>query len=277
MNNHPLVSIIIATKNEEANLPHLLESLHNQNYLSLEIMVVDNFSIDQTAQIAKSFNVRFFEKGPERSNQRNFGAGKAAGNYLLFLDADMVLGPGVIFECVEQISQNPQFGVLTIPEISQGANFWGCCKALEKSFYQGVGWMEAARFFRKCVFLEFNGFSENLISGEDWDLSQRVAHKYRLGEIASPIFHQEGSPTLAQIFQKKFYYGKHLKFYFSQKSSSPNIKKQQSFLERFGLFFSQPQKLFKCPLLTGGLVFLKSWEFLALGLGFLTAIMYKKR
>lgn len=276
MLNSPLVSIIIATKNEAVNLPYLLSSLRQQSYPSLEIIVVDNFSTDQTAQIAKSFTIIFYEKGPERSNQRNFGANQGLGEFLLFLDADMILSQKVVLECVDKISQNPELGGLIIPEISQGRNFWGKCKAMEKGFYQGVEWLEAARFFRKSVFWEVGGFLNDLVSGEDWDLSQRVALKFRLGKITAPIYHEEDSPTLWQIFQKKFYYGQYLEFYFAGNSSPNNIKRQQSLLQRFRLFFSQPKTLFQSPALGAGLIFLKSWEFLALGLGFLTRRILKK-
>ena len=99
------VSVIVTTKNEADRLPACLESIKKQTYLNIELIVVDNNSRDKTKDIAKSFGARVFDKGPERSAQRNFGVSHAKGDYLLFLDADMELTPKVVEECVEVMGQ----------------------------------------------------------------------------------------------------------------------------------------------------------------------------
>ena len=84
------VSVIIPTKNETNNIKACLESIRRQTYPYLEIIVVDNNSKDNTKSIALNFTKLVFNKGPERSSQRNFGAKKAKGDFLLFIDADMI-------------------------------------------------------------------------------------------------------------------------------------------------------------------------------------------
>src|SRR5260221_11101716 len=85
-----LVSIIIPAWNEEKNISRLLESINNQSYKGVETIVVDDGSTDKTAEIAKKLGARVFKrKRNERSIERNFGASKAVGVYLVFLDADM--------------------------------------------------------------------------------------------------------------------------------------------------------------------------------------------
>ena len=70
----PLVSIIIATYNEEKNIKTLLESCSDQNYKDLEILVVDSTrTTDKTSHIAKNFGVKVYKFGAERSVQRNYG------------------------------------------------------------------------------------------------------------------------------------------------------------------------------------------------------------
>ena len=77
---------------------------------------------------------------------------------------------------------------VVIPEESFGTGFWAQCKRLERSFYLGVIWMEAARFFRKTDFDTVHGYDESLVSGEDWDLAQRIA---RLAAPRAPgVLHQ---------------------------------------------------------------------------------------
>src|SRR5690242_11687415 len=109
------VSIIITTKNEENVIENLLKTVKAQTYKDIEVIVVDNNSKDSTKEIAKKFTKLVFDKGPERSAQRNFGAGKATGTYLLFLDADMELEEDVVKQCVEVIAKEKVGGVI-IPE-----------------------------------------------------------------------------------------------------------------------------------------------------------------
>jgi len=101
----PLVSVIVTTKNEQANIQNCLESIKNQNLNSqspVEIIVVDNNSTDNTVKIAKRYTDKVFNFEPERSAQRNFGIKKANGKYILYLDADMILSENLISECVEK-------------------------------------------------------------------------------------------------------------------------------------------------------------------------------
>ena len=91
----PLVSVVITTKNEEANIKNCLRSIYAQNYPKecFEVIVVDNQSSDRTQAIAQKFTPLVFDKGSERSEQRNFGIFSITqGEYSLFLDADMILG-----------------------------------------------------------------------------------------------------------------------------------------------------------------------------------------
>jgi len=69
-----LVSVIITTKNEAKNIKQCLESIKRQTYAAIEIVVVDNNSLDATVAITKAYTAHIFTKGPERSAQRNFGA-----------------------------------------------------------------------------------------------------------------------------------------------------------------------------------------------------------
>ncbi len=70
-----LVSVIVTTKNEEKNIANCLKSIKGQSYPQekIQIIVVDNNSSDSTTKIAKRFTDKVYNKGPERSAQRNYG------------------------------------------------------------------------------------------------------------------------------------------------------------------------------------------------------------
>lgn len=101
------LSVIIPARNEEANLPHLLESLRNQTYPPCEIIVVDDFSTDRTRETAESYGVTVLENTPLPSGWtgKNWavhnGYAHASGDLIAFLDADIRLAPRALESLVK--------------------------------------------------------------------------------------------------------------------------------------------------------------------------------
>lgn len=96
-----LISIIIPTLNEEANLPVTLRQLALRP--DVELIVVDGGSTDRTTEIALSFTPYVFVSEPHRARQMNTGARHATGDILLFLHADAFLLPGALDELQRRI------------------------------------------------------------------------------------------------------------------------------------------------------------------------------
>ncbi|MFH1827386.1 MAG: glycosyltransferase, partial [bacterium] len=178
-----LVSVVVTTKNEAVNIANLLKSVKLQDYKNIEIVVVDNNSVDDTKNISKKYTNKIYNLGPERSFQRNFGVKKSKGDYVLILDADMVLSKDVISECVRLFIENQKVGGVVIPEKSYGENFWAKTKSLEREVNRGEDYFEAARFFPKNIFNQFGGYDTTLTGPEDWDLPQRISKKYKILRI----------------------------------------------------------------------------------------------
>jgi len=95
----PTFSIIIPTLNEEKFLPHLLDSLVVQTDKDFEVIVVDGSSQDKTVARAHTFASRLPKLTVIVSTkaslplQRNLGAKKASGDWLVFMDADVLCMP----------------------------------------------------------------------------------------------------------------------------------------------------------------------------------------
>ncbi len=84
------LSAVIITKNEETNIARALKSVNFAD----EVIVVDAKSADHTVHIAKSLGAKtFVQPWPGYGPQKNFGAQQAAGDWLLFLDADEEVTP----------------------------------------------------------------------------------------------------------------------------------------------------------------------------------------
>jgi len=266
---NPLISVIIPTKNSSKFLEECLQSVKNQTYKNIEIIVVDNNSTDRTKEIAGKYTDKVFTKGPERSAQRNFGLKNSAGEYVVFVDSDMQLTPRVTEACMEEINRDRAIKGIKIPEESFGVGFWAKCKKLEKSFYNDVDWMQGARFFEKGVVTEAGGYDENMISGEDWDLSQRIENKHKNAKIKELILHNEGEIDLFQTVKKKYYYAKHFAKYAKKEHNKGSTQNQTSIISRYKLFLTQPKKLFKDPLVGLEMLFMKTCEFGFGGMGYL--------
>ena len=94
------VSIIIPARNEEDNLPRLLQSIATSSSQKFEVLVVDDDSTDRTAQIARDAGAMVInsEPLPARWTGKSWacyqGARHASGDLLLFLDADTYFAPG---------------------------------------------------------------------------------------------------------------------------------------------------------------------------------------
>lgn len=98
---NPFLSVIIPTLNEESCLPRLLDDLEKQTETNFEVIIVDGKSNDCTKEKALMYNnvlkLRFIDAPKiHLASQRNYGAEKAEGQYLFFLDADTRLDSNVI-------------------------------------------------------------------------------------------------------------------------------------------------------------------------------------
>lgn len=256
-----IVSVIVPTKNSARTLAACLRSIKRQTYPKVELIVVDNSSTDATPKIARRYANKVYTKGPERSAQRNFGVSKATGKYVFIIDSDMKLAPTVVAECVALLQADATMAGVVVPEESFGEGFWAQCKKLERSFYVGVPFMEAARFFRKAEYVQVGGFDENLNGNEDWDLSQRMERLGTLGHTRSYIFHDEGRISLSRSIKKKFYYVQRFPEYQQKDPDNPRVKQQTSVIARYWLYLSHPIRLFRNPILGIGMLFMKTCEF----------------
>lgn len=257
-----LISVIITTKNEETNIENCLKSIRNQSYPQefLEIIVVDNNSSDKTKEIARKYTDKIFNKGPERSAQRNLGVEKSEGKYFIYLDADMILSKDVVKNCVDKINSDKNIIALYVSEIVMGKKFWSKVRRFERSFYDGTV-IDCVRFIRKDKFLETGGFDENLTGPEDWDLDKKLR---KIGEVAlikTPVYHNEAEFDLKKYLNKKGYYSQKLDDYILKwGKDDPDIKKQFGLYYRFlGVFVENGKwkKIIAHPVLTLGMYFLR--------------------
>ena len=255
------VSVVVTTKNEGKNISNCLQSVMRQSFPSdhVELIVVDNNSSDDTVSIAESFTSKVYTAGPERSVQRNLGVEKAIGEYILYLDADMVLSSNLIKDCVE-MCENGGYIALYIPERIIGKGFWIKVRDFERSFYDGTC-IDAVRFVRRDKFLEVRGFDTTLTGPEDWDFDRRIRVLGKVGVVNGPLFHNEGEFNLREYLAKKKYYLSSFDKYIMKWGKNDSIVRKQLGLwyRLFGIYVEDGKwkRLLRHPLLTLGMAYLR--------------------
>lgn len=105
------ISIVIPVYNAELTLEGCLESVKNQSYKNLEILIINDGSVDRTLEIcemyaAKDSRIKIFtQRNKGVSSARNLGIENASGEYLAFVDADDYIEKNM-FKCLHQMYQD---------------------------------------------------------------------------------------------------------------------------------------------------------------------------
>jgi arabinofuranan 3-O-arabinosyltransferase len=281
--DQPLVSVIIPTRNAGKIIGRCLESIRSQSYRSLEIIVVDNYSSDETRRVVEKYRAKFITAGPPPPYnnfftapiQRRVGAEQAKGAFLFFVDADMILSRGLIEECVKRCEEGAD--AVTIQEISFGTGFWAKCKEIERACYINDPRMEAPRFIRKSTYEYVGGWSEKVGAFDDWDLAKQLrTYNLRIERcINNYILHNEGYLTLRSLFLKKYRMGRtiDLAIYISGQNLSA-ISYQLTPL-RTMLLLRKIALFTKNPIYILGVFIMKLIEATGMLIGFLTRALHR--
>jgi glycosyltransferase involved in cell wall biosynthesis len=202
------ITIVVPCKNEESYIPHLLESLRQQNIGNTRIIVAD-CSTDNTRQIIENnkgwLNVEVIEGGPV-SVAKNNGAQLVTTPYILFIDSDVrFFKPTVIqdavceleFNDLDLVGLNIRCYDNNIPAII-GFSVFNVVNNVLKYFSPfAVG---AFMLTRRDRFEEYGGFPEKFATSEDFFLSRQYSpKKFR---ILNHYFGQD-----SRRFKKMGYFG----------------------------------------------------------------------
>lgn len=121
----PKISIIVPVYNREAYLPGMLQSIADQSYRPIELILVDNGSTDHSLEICHQFQTKHndgflhvlvyqeLKKGANAA--RNTGLSLATGDYLMFFDSDDKMYPDCINRIVNQLEVNEFPKALAVP------------------------------------------------------------------------------------------------------------------------------------------------------------------
>lgn len=249
------LSAVITTRNEAANIAnciHAFDAFRDE----VEVIVVDNASSDDTKKIAADLGATVFDKGPERCAQRNLGWRTAKSDWVVIIDADMIMPPELVREMLDVISapsdrDSPE--AYWIPEVRTGSGLRTKARNFERSFYDGTA-IDALRLFHKSVLVQTGGYDESLVAGgEDWELDIRIlATGAKCAVLRNHLLHNEKQLTMRRMLAKKAYYSKSMVEYQTKWKGHPALKQQFGLYYRFfGVFIENGKwkRLLRHPIL----------------------------
>jgi glycosyltransferase involved in cell wall biosynthesis len=186
-----MVSIIIPTLNEKGGLRRTLENFKSMKNTECEIIISDGKSTDNTVEIAKEYadKVVVYE-GQERqtiANGRNLGASAASGEFLVFIDSDVIIPePDDFFQKAVKIFEKDEsllgitVAIKVWPESRTFADklfSWivNATHVLNNNILKKGSCSGEFQMVRRDAFQKINGFRNELVTYEDNDLFERLA------------------------------------------------------------------------------------------------------
>jgi GT2 family glycosyltransferase len=176
MQSQPLVSIVIVTRDRKAQLNKCLQSISLQNYKEVEILVIDNKSVDGTVEMIEAefpkVNLIRLDRNLGCPGARNVGALNAHGEIIFFLDDDCIIDADAIDNTVPYFLSDNRLAVVTPqiiePEINRTLLNMGNSVRYSHDF-TGVS------AIRRNVFQSFGLYPASFLYGaEETDLALRI-------------------------------------------------------------------------------------------------------
>jgi glycosyltransferase involved in cell wall biosynthesis len=270
----PLVSVIVPCKNSASTLEICLQSIKEQTYKNIEIIVVDNFSTDATPEISKKYTKHFYQKGPERSAQVNFGVTKANGEYIYKIDSDFVLEPTVVEECMDLI--NKGFEAVVVHNSPDVRVSWVAkIRRFEVDMYKYDLDHSSARFVSKKLYQKIGGFDSSVTAGEDYDFQNKLNRAgVKTGFVDAEALHL-GEPKSMRKHLKKYYdYGKDFVNYRSV-ATKEESSTQLGFVRR--VYVKNWRKFLRRPFMGATFIAYHTAKYGAGGLGLVAGKMKQSR
>lgn len=217
-NSYPVkTSVILTAYNLDAYLPKAVESVLNQTEKDWELIIVDDASTDQTAEICDRYaqqdsriKVTHNRQNYHVSESRNIGARHSVGRYVLPLDADDELEPNAIEVLTQSLDHDRTLdvacGAMRVLMIDTGQEFVSGWPPDEISYLKQIGkhnQLPYGSMMRRKVWENTGGWRRRIRNGvEDADFWTRVlSYGYRAAKVTSQptLFYRIRGDSLSHV------------------------------------------------------------------------------
>jgi len=200
----PKVSVIVPTHNRAQLLATCLTSIAHQTFRDFEVVVVDDGSTDNTAEVVSGFpDVRYYRQENQGApGAYNRGITEARGEYLILVDSDDSVSEDALAAEARVLEENPDVGLVY-------AQAWqvdetGAVTGLRRPAFARESYVRSGReeirhllfwnhitsptpMIRRQCFQTVGLFDPQLRVGEDWDMWLRIAKRYDVAYVARPL------------------------------------------------------------------------------------------
>lgn len=198
-NQKPLISVVIPSYNRANTILQCLETVLNQSYPNIEVVIADDGSTDETPALFENYpdqRVRYYHYSPNMGacHARNYGAQRSRGDYIAFQDSDDYWHPDKLQKQFDYLNgKNADFVFCGMNRVSEkGSRYYFPVSGFNEDedaitqllLENRVG--TQTMFMRREVWEEVR-FDEGFKRYQDWDFALRVAAKYELKYLPEPL------------------------------------------------------------------------------------------
>ena len=199
MKKAPLVSIYITNYNYGSYIKEAIESVLNQSFKDIELIIIDDGSTDNSREIIESYahlnNTRIiFQKNKGLNVTNNIAMRLAHGKYLVRLDADDYFSEDAIEKMCLKLESDSQLG-LVFPDYYLIDTLGDViAKEQRHAFDKDVSLLDqpahgACTMIRRSFLEKLGGYNESFSCQDGYDLWIRFTAKYKVANINEPLFY----------------------------------------------------------------------------------------
>ncbi len=218
MSTNPKVSVIMSTFNAGKYIRQAIDSIVNQTYQDLELIIVDDGSTDNTGHIVNKYCAQHPQKmqyiyqdnaGPSKA--RNVGIKASRGEYIAILDSDDISLPQRLQKQVEFLDQNPDIALL-------GTGGWRINdrgklieeyktetdeKTIKTELFQCNRFNHSSLMLRKKQIADQLFYREELKFAEDYELCLRISERFPVANLSECLSMRRVNPSSISFKEMK--------------------------------------------------------------------------
>ncbi len=231
------VSVIIPTFNRSHIIERAIQSVVDQNYKNIELIIVDDGSVDNTKEIVSKYDCIYIKtENHGVSHARNQGVDKASGEWIAFLDSDDQWLPKKLESQLSYLNENPNCEFIHTNEIwiRNGVRVNPNKKYKKAGADQFIPSLKLCAIspstvlMSKKLFFKHGGFREDYPCCEDYDLWLKITSEIEVGYLEEFHINKFGGheDQLSHKYKAMDYYRVKSLYWILKNKSLSNIKKE---------------------------------------------------